>query len=229
MPNHVSNILIITGPEADLRQYLDMSRTAHSEFDFDGVVPMPQELRDTTSPTRIQTQEEIDACWKAHYSKGNSAENERTRPFGLGMTQADYNRLIATYGVANWYDWAIRNWGTKWGAYHVHLNSMERVIASDGDWSDGDWKATLRFDTAWSPGTEYFTAASEKFPTLRFYNEFADEGGGFVGSNTFQNGETIDCVDLEWDSEEGREMRGRLGYLYDDEDFEDLEDEEDDE
>jgi len=38
------------------------------------------------------------------------------------------------YGAKDWYDWALINWNTKWGAY-------------DQEW-DGD---SLRFTTAWSP------------------------------------------------------------------------------
>ena len=43
------------------------------------------------------------------------------------------------YGSDNWYDWSYENWGTKWNAYSIEVESQE------------DTTLFLDFCTAWSP------------------------------------------------------------------------------
>lgn len=46
------------------------------------------------------------------------------------------NRIL--YGAANWYDWNVKNWGTKWNAMDVTCNRED------------DSTVVCDFDTAWS-------------------------------------------------------------------------------
>jgi hypothetical protein len=130
---------------------------------------------------------------------------EQDAPWGLGITQTASDTLIAKYGSDNWYDWTLRNWGTKWGAYDT------------GEWEVndnhpcGNTTATINYNTAWSPANAFFEKASLLFPTLVFDTEYADEGGGFVGATSFANGEIGDH-DYEWDSPEGIDVRESVGY-----------------
>ena len=122
MPNHTANNLTVHGPAADVLRFVAQAKSEDRELDFNRLVPMPEDLRGTSSPVRIQTQEEIDkiwADWRAKSNKGDLGSFEMERPFGLGITQAKYDELMAKYGCADWYEWAIRNWGTKWNAYDV--------------------------------------------------------------------------------------------------------------
>jgi len=61
-------------------------------LDFNGTVPMPEELIGTVSGSE-------DA--KPEWQKQRSAE------------------LIKKYGADNWYNWCATNWSTKWGAYDI--------------------------------------------------------------------------------------------------------------
>jgi len=216
MPNHVSSNLTITGPGDDVRRFVSaVDRSAGGkvvgvELDFAALVPMPKELVGTRSPTCIQTQAEIDALW-AEWNRRKQAgelkdwEIKEEKPWGLGITQAASDALIAKYGSDNWYDWAHRNWGTKWGAYDT------------GEWQVNDCStsgmttATINYNTAWSPATPFFERVSLMYPTLVFDTEYADEGGGFVGATSFENGEIGDH-DYEWNSPEGIEVRESVGY-----------------
>ena len=216
MPNHVSSNLTITGPADDVRRFVtavDRSATPNGKaFDFDGVLPMPEELVGTTSPTSIQTQTEIDTLW-AEWDKRKDAgelkdwEIRGGKPWGLGITQAASDALIAKYGSNNWYEWAHTNWGTKWGAYDT-----TEWIVTDSD--NGNATATSDYNTAWSPATSFFERVSLMYPTLVFDTEYADEGDGFVGATSFENGD-INDNDYEWNSPEGIAVRERVGYAPD--------------
>ena len=45
-------------------------------------------------------------------------ERDNLKPDNLNheipMTEADQKRFSETYGATDWYDWAVKNWGTKW-------------------------------------------------------------------------------------------------------------------
>ena len=74
----------------------------------------------------------------------------------------DYGRMaldnILNYGVVDWYDWSIRNWGTKW-------NARETVIEDN----------VILFDTAWSPVPELMRKLSSMFPENLFEYDFSEE------------------------------------------------------
>ena len=61
---------------------------------------------------------------------------------------------LSTYGYANWYDWCVNEWGTKWD------------VGGEGDQSSQDSPTDVRmnFDSAWAPPI----AAMEKFQDLGF-------------------------------------------------------------
>ena len=214
MPNHVSSNLTITGPVADVRRFVSLVDRSNDEgkgaFDFNGVVTLPDELRGTRSPVLIQTQAQIDEMW-AEWNRRKAAgelqdyELRDGKPFGLGITQAASDALIAKYGTDNWYDWALNNWGTKWGAY----DATEWDV-TEGE--NGNATASISYNTAWSPANAFFIIASEKFPTLAFDTQYADEGGGFVCETSYENGEITKDEDYGWDSADGIEVREAVGY-----------------
>ena len=54
-----------------------------------------------------------------------------------GDLGAKERRMCTEKGLHNWYDWNIKNWGTKW-------NALEPKILFDEDWKFG-----VSFHTAW--------------------------------------------------------------------------------
>lgn len=105
----------------------------------------------------------------------------------------DFNSIISTpshifqgslgraeeekYGKENcWYEWNIKNWGTKWNAYDVSIGDNQ-----------------VHFNTAWSTPLPIFRALAEKFPDLEIYVKYADEDFGCnCGEITYyNNAETI--------------------------------------
>jgi len=212
MPNHTANNFTVTGPKADVLRFVAQIKGTDSEIDFNKVLPIPDELRGTSSPSRIMTQEEIDkiwADWREKKNKGEVGSFEMERPMGLGITQAKYDEFILKYGYADWYDWSIFNWGTKWNAYDVTEWSI-----NEGHWNGENYSATIYYETAWSPATALWLNVSKDYPTLDFYHEFADEGGSFLGSETIRDGRIISSEEYDWDSDDGIELREGLGRYW---------------
>jgi hypothetical protein len=216
MPNHTANNFTVTGPKDDVLRFVAQIKGTDSEIDFNKVLPIPDELRGTSSPSRIMTQEEIDkiwADWREKKNKGEVGSFEMERPMGLGITQAKYDEFILKYGYADWYDWSIFNWGTKWNAYDVTEWSI-----NEGHWNGENSSATIYYETAWSPATALWLNVSKDYPTLDFYHEFADEGGSFLGSETIREGRIISSEELDWDSDDGIELREGLGRYWPEDD-----------
>ena len=205
MPNHVLTQLTITGPATDIKRFVEtVDGGENNRIDFNKLVPMPEEIRHTTCPTRIVTQEEIDKAVAEFNAKPDDVKAQfNNKPWMPGITQEQYDALIAKYRVSDWYEWANINWGTKWGAYDT------------SDWQIADDKASVFFNTAWCPGQEFFCQASELFPTLVFHTDFADEGGGFIGYETYHHGGVEDEGDFEWESAEAQELKEKLGFPQD--------------
>lgn len=221
MPNHVATILTIVGDDAEIKRFVAaVDKGEDNHFDFDGLLPMPEELHGTSSPVRIQTQEEIDAIWAEYNTKKENGTLEpwlvkEGKPWGLGLTQAKHDELISKYGYPDWYSWKNANYGTKWGAYDAD------------EWEISEGSAKIYYRTAWSPAINFFITVSKQFPSLVFTMEYADEGGGFVSCTMISNGEITDDKSFDWKSDEGIVIRKLVGYYWDEDEDEDEEYEED--
>lgn len=90
------------------------------------------------------------------------------------------------YGAMTWYDWCIRNWGTKWNSY----NGESR--------SDG----ILNFQTAWSEPRPIISAIAKMYPDVEISHEWADEDIGHnCGWAEYENGELVRYCDDTYMSE----------------------------
>ncbi|MCM1335475.1 MAG: hypothetical protein NC084_13080 [Bacteroides sp.] len=114
------------------------------------------------------------------------------------------------YGAATWYDWAVKNWGTKWSAY-------EAKIGEDN---------TLTFFTAWSRAMPVVQKLAENFPDIKFEYDWADEDLGVnTGAAEFENGEIIHDEFFDAQSKEAYEIATDLweldlaeeGFVFDEE------------
>ena len=86
----------------------------------------------------------------------------------------------------NWYGWNIENWGTKWDAYEVEVET------------NSETEVLYRFVTAWSPPREVFDAIAKQFPNLKLWIEYEEEnewGGELVSPF----GESEIEIVKEWD------------------------------
>ena len=90
-----------------------------------------------------------------------------------------YNK--SKFGAADWYDWCVSNWGTKW-------NSSEAIITTeivDGEES----QIAYSFQTAWAPPTPLYDKLASMFPNTNIFINYDECGGDFSGWGYYENGE----------------------------------------
>ena len=86
--------------------------------------------------------------------------------------------MIQKHGAKNWYDWCIKNWGTKW-------DRSEYEVVSD-EWKDGSIE--VLFSTAWSPPAEILKLISTKYG-VKIIDHYEEEGYNSAGHIEFKNGQ----------------------------------------
>jgi hypothetical protein len=195
MPNHITNILVISGDEAEVKKCLAEIKAEEEGYvrfiDFNTFIPIPKELVGTRSPTKFISQAEYDAQ-EARIANNELTDIEKDWGISRGITKAMSQDYIKRFGADNWYDWQLHNWGTKWNAYDQVFNEASN---------------TITFDTAWSTPQEAMIHLSKKYPTLTFKVEFADEDLGHnVGKYTLTGGEIVDGFYPEGGSQEAYAM-----------------------
>lgn len=174
MPNHVTNRLTIIGSETDVAIVMAEISNGDLFIDFNKIAPMPNELREVTSPVRIISKEEFD---KQEERIDNDDLTEVEKKFGVsrGITKEISDEYIARFGTDNWYDWSLANWGTKWNAYDQYCDGNE-----------------IEFLTAWGTPYRLIERLSKKYPNVEFNVKYADEDFGYnTGEYTLIGGECV--------------------------------------
>ena len=100
------------------------------------------------------------------------------------------------FGGNNWYDWNVRNWGTKWDVAVADGDEYSNTQITDEGANGENYVIVYRFDTAWSPANEVIAKLSEQYPTLLFTNSYEEETG-WGGEDEFLAGENTATWDYE--------------------------------
>lgn len=145
MPNWCNNSVVLKHEDPA------MIERARKAFNGEGLlqefIPVPQELRDTVS--------------------GSMGEDKRE------AHEAQQKANVEKYGYANWYDFCVNEWGTKW------------EIGADGNPAqDIPGGLMLGFDSAWSPPI----AAYEKLLEMGFEIEAMYYEPGMAYAGVWDNG-----------------------------------------
>lgn len=181
MPNHTTVRIDVQAWENSeaLRAFVADVATEDG-VDFSLLIPMPKIVRNTCSGSQTfkdeATGKEIRVnvwCVDEHTNK--------ERPLTVGE-ELQLNAL----GCTDWYDWAIKNWGTKWNAYD------RTPVCSDED-------TVFSFNTAWSPPMPWAKALAKKHPNIAFRMSYMDEGWGYAGYTEYANGSECNEVSLTCD------------------------------
>ena len=162
MPNHVFNSMTVTGNKLEIQAFTEKAKLLHNKETNEPL----EEVREFSYWNFVTPPEEAVASgeyWGTHgFAKGEQVGNTRD----------------------NWYNFNVREWGTKWDAYDVDVEVSENQFS-------------VKWSSAWSPPTNAMIAMVEQHPSLDFDFRWEEEqgwGGEAIGTR----GDFIET--REWDT-----------------------------
>lgn len=197
MPNHVESIVTLKGDEQKIREMLEAIQNDElglGTVDFNKVIPMPESLnvesgsRTDKGIEMVKTylenmpkeQSDKEGSYDEFFEdlRSHSAEisnEEEKKIWDIGVTAVEN---LHKYGAPTWYEWSIKNWGTKWNAYGYEEGT---------DYSKSE---SLHFQTAWSAPHPVIQKLAQMYPEISFEHEWADEDiGANCGRKCYSGGE----------------------------------------
>lgn len=162
MPNWVFNSLSISGPAEQisaLKQQLNKPFTkVHENFNME---TKQMEFKEYKYTNPIFAFHNI----YNHIQDGVSDEVYQSQP--------DHSKNPLDFSGNDWYNWNVRNWGTKWD-----IGVMDDDKYPDTEITDeGEDFVAYRFNTAWSPPIEAIIKLVDQYPKLIFNLSFEEETG----------------------------------------------------
>jgi len=197
MPNWVYNGLTIEGsPELINDLVRQMNKPFVMLHDSWNMETKQMEVKQYTYPNPVFAFHNI---WN-HRQEGisdleYSAQPKSSElPVDNGKWWEDTQRLAET--DKSWYNWNIRNWGTKWD---VAVNADDKYPETyiEGPTPNGDNLVVYyNFNTAWSPPFPAIAKLSSQYPTLLLTHSYEEETG-WGGECEFLRGEQISISEYE--------------------------------
>jgi len=210
MPNWFHNELSVIGDAADAADLRRLMTTKRSVFDFEAIVPMPEEMRDSESSTdtelawNLKYGDWIEREWycgrkygpPTHSSREEAmaaAEEEHAkrpkfpgRPPARSLNElADIaQNLVERHGHRDWYLWALANWGVKWLADDCMWMGPTRTLKRDA-------AQVACFTTANGPPIAILRAISGRFHRLTLRLTYAETLNDWSGFATLEAGEIV--------------------------------------
>lgn len=154
MPNWCNNNITISHPDRSKMEAL-VEAIKDGKF-LNHIIPVPKDLTDTVA--------------------GSMGEEHREAHEAQQKTNVD------KYGYANWYDFCVSRWGTKWD---VDAYDPDSVVLDDNN------TVSFGFDSAWSPPTGIYEAMVEEGYSVEAY--YYESGMGYCG--VWQDG-VDDCYEI---------------------------------
>ena len=214
MANNVLNIIEFEGNEEEINKVMK-TIIKDDGFDFNSIIPMPTSLLcESGSRTGLAINYVLKKFSEYTTVKSGYADISSIRINGLQKDEdlekrrrshgykneksliedgIQYISNIVKYGYPTWYEWSIKNWGTKWNAYNrgVHDNIID-------------------FETAWCAPHCLIVKMSEMFPEIIIHHKWADENlGENCGYIVYKNGVILEeGQDPEYGYEFAKELWG---------------------
>lgn len=187
MPNWVYNSVSITGKKEDLIAFRDKASKPYISH-YKGKRYQDAEGNWKYDPDVRYEEEQTGALmfWnfiepenkEAYFADAHGEKPEGYADWSLEDKMA-HDLKFASDG---WYDWNVRNWGTKWDASDADLTDNTEDKAACLNYS---------FNTAWSIPEPVFAAMVRQHPELDFDFE-SEEEQGWGASFTSSDGDDVD-------------------------------------
>lgn len=191
MPNWCEQELSVRGKKKDLEAFVKYAQGKNC-LDHNKFIPMPKSLTEVNAGSgeelydiwfgdldTVKNYEWVPKEIKGDREKLKSFFREHYKEKDCDALAEKYKFNKDNHGATSWYDWAIQNWGTKWGICHPELVIRPRSLL-------------YTFDSAWSPAEPIIDAMSKQFPDLIFTLRFWEGGMGYQGKVVFRDGIIFD-------------------------------------
>lgn len=220
MPNHVKNIIKIKNRDGKtLEEIRATFINSDNKVDFNVIREMPECLKGFNPYSKIIGAAKqilgIDVSDNPMISalEHHNRNRDYLSYLGMGETPFSDDEKKAVHaalenhricGYTYWYDWSIKNLGTKWNAY----GQPEEGFSSDA--------TEFQFETAWSHPMELITAMSEKLPGVVFSVKYADEDiGSNCGEYEIEGGKVIfSDIAGNWNEMSGADRRKWIAFAF---------------
>ena len=191
MPNWVFNNLSVTGDIADLEQFKYEIAAPYTTYHQDLVSENGEWAKNEDGSYKRETNEKVHesvfSFWNAISPTdldayfGVKPPRKVSPDETMAETMAEIQRGFDEDN--DWYNWNVRNWGTKWDACNAAVWEEPNELRYD-------------FDTAWAIPEPALIAMSAKYPSLVF-DLHSEEEQGWGADIIFSKG----CAKLikEWD------------------------------
>jgi len=170
MPNWVDNVMIIKADPSTLSELRTKIKTDKRDEQYVNIAtslyPMPQDLRyvvgsdkDNLKYCKVHNKIVLPPSDLEIMSKesghdmfiGKSKEFEQTEFELVELTTAEKRALEEEHGATNWYDWNIKNYGSKWPDCYTHAQTVQ------------NGNLLFQFESAWAPLVKLAQRISEDY------------------------------------------------------------------
>ena len=171
MPNWCFNSLSIEGSAEDISAIKkQVNQPFQRQHDQWNPATGQMELQDTLYPNPIF------AFWNIVAPTDMAIYNLQKDP--------NHDDSVIDFKGNNWYDWNVRNWGTKWDVAVSYKEEYPETELME----ESETSLAYRFNTAWSPPLPAIEALSAQYPDVEFNLSFEEETG-WGGEYLFVNGQ----------------------------------------
>ena len=251
MPNWVTNRLIVSGNDKDIKQLFNNIKGDEAEqlIDFNKIIPMPESLDITSGSVTDESifwalskmnDEEI----QRHIENLSRAPNilhenllsslqSRFQIKDLARIEKNANEFVPDEDMKKL---GIKDYEALGKTYLENLEKYGYTTWYDwcvANW-DTKWNAhdcyslddhSIEFQTAWSTPERIIKTLSEKYPSLEFEVSYADEDFGYnVGKYTYQDGEIIEIYLPDGGSPEANKLAEEILGYSPEEEYDELDD-----
>jgi len=186
MPNWVYNGLTVEGNPSDITDMVAQLnkpfKQVHDNWDFE---TQKMEKKLYTYPNPVFAFHNI-----YNHTEDNVSDD-------VYVSQPDHSKSPLDFSGNDWYNWNVRNWGTKWD---VAVGPEDKYPDTyvEGPTPNGDNLVVYyNFNTAWSPPVPAIEKLSAQYPSLLFTLSYEEEQG-WGGEGEWLRGENISVSEYGW-------------------------------
>ena len=162
-------IISTINPDGDLAFNVETVRCSNPVFSFWNIIAPTDLEAYQNQPVRSELSVNDPNWWSDHEEKSKSDNS--------------------------WYNWNIRNWGTKWDVAVSDDNGYPETFKQESD--NGENKVVVyQFNTAWGTPYKAMETLSSQYPTLLLTLDYEEETG-WGGEAEFLRGEILSLSEYD--------------------------------